>query len=159
MPVKYIFTESAPSQTTYFRSGRGGAGNTFRTSSALPSTATSTASSSSTTTATTTTAAQPRHLPNQRFFSGIGGAGNVHQANELQSALLESLETSPPLGNPERGHVGRGGAGNVYGSSGGRRKTSDAGSSVSSAGSVASSVSEKAKAWASRVGGAFAARK
>ncbi|KAH0492132.1 hypothetical protein TgHK011_007096 [Trichoderma gracile] len=155
MPVKYIFTESAPSQTTYFRSGRGGAGNTFRTSSALPSTATSTASSSTATTSTTTT--QPRHLPNQRFFSGIGGAGNVHQANELQSALLESLETSPPLGNPERGHVGRGGAGNVYGSSGGgRRKTSDAGSSVSSAGSVASSVSEKAKAWASRVGGAFA---
>ncbi|ETR98200.1 hypothetical protein M419DRAFT_12021 [Trichoderma reesei RUT C-30] len=152
MPVKYIFTESAPSQTNYFRSGRGGAGNTFRTSALLPSTATSTATT--TTTTSSSSAQQPRHLPNQRFFSGIGGAGNVHQADELQSALLNSLETSPPLGNPERGHVGRGGAGNVYG--GGRRKTSDAGSSVSSAGSVASSVSEKARAWASRVGGAFA---
>ncbi|KAL6874245.1 hypothetical protein HDV57DRAFT_241918 [Trichoderma longibrachiatum] len=153
MPVKYIFTESAPSQTTYFRSGRGGAGNTFRTS-ALPSTATSTAS---TTTTTATSSSQPRHLPNQRFFSGIGGAGNVHPADELQSALLSSLESMGPLGggNPERGHVGRGGAGNVYGG-GARRKTSDAGSSVSSAASVASSVSEKAKAWASRVGGAFA---
>lgn len=155
MPVKYIFTESAPSQTNYFRSGRGGAGNTFRTST-LPSTATSTASTTTTTTTTTTssTSTQPRHLPNQRFFSGIGGAGNVHPADELQSALLSSLESMGPV-NPERGHVGRGGAGNVYGG-GARRKTSDAGSSVSSAASVASSVSEKAKAWASRVGGAFA---
>ncbi|TFB07502.1 hypothetical protein CCMA1212_001233 [Trichoderma ghanense] len=154
MPVKYIFTESAPSQTNYFRSGRGGAGNTFRTS-AVPSTATSSVSTTTTTSASaSSSAAQPRHLPNQRFFSGIGGAGNVHPADELQSALLSSLETMSPLSNPERGHVGRGGAGNVY--CGGRRKTSDAGSSVSSAGSVASSVSEKAKAWASRVGGAFA---
>ncbi|PTB68491.1 hypothetical protein BBK36DRAFT_1138608 [Trichoderma citrinoviride] len=155
MLVKYIFTESAPSQTNYFRGGRGGAGNIVRTSS-LPSTATSAASTTTTTTTTTASpsSAVPRHLPNQRFFSGIGGAGNVHQGAELQSALLDSLETSSAH-NPEVGHVGRGGAGNVY-SSNGRRKTSDAGSSISSVNSVASSVSDKAKVWASRVSGAFA---
>ncbi|KAL6860877.1 hypothetical protein J3F83DRAFT_747837 [Trichoderma novae-zelandiae] len=147
MPVKYIFTESAPSQTNYFRSGRGGAGNTFRTST-LPSTPATPASTASTSTTSTPPASAPRQLPNQRFFSGIGGAGNVHQAAELHSSLLSSLETGTH--DPERGHVGRGGAGNVYG----RRKTSDAGS-VSSASSAASAVSEKAKAWASRVGGAF----
>lgn len=138
MPVNYVFTESAPSQTSYFRSGRGGAGNTFRTSTLTPTSSSSSASSSS----------AQRQLPNQRFFSGIGGAGNVHQADQLQPALLRSLET-PGNQNPLRGHVGRGGAGNVYG-----RKPSDA-SSVSSAGSNASSVSEKAKMWASRVSGTF----
>ncbi|KAL6905128.1 hypothetical protein GGI43DRAFT_301541 [Trichoderma evansii] len=131
MPSGYIFTESAPSQSAFYRSGRGGAGNTFRTSSA-PS------SSSAATTFT------PRQLPNQRFFSGIGGAGNVHQADQLQPAILRSLET-PADHNPSVGYVGRGGAGNVY-----RRKTSDAGS-MSSADSASSSVSDKAKMWATRV--------
>ncbi|KKP05690.1 hypothetical protein THAR02_02244 [Trichoderma harzianum] len=136
MPVNYVFTESAPSQNNYIRSGRGGAGNIVR-SSAFPPTSSSSASSSAS-----------RQLPNQRFFSGIGGAGNVHQADKLQPALLRSLET-PANQNPSRGHVGRGGAGNVY-----NRKPSDA-SSVSSAGSTASSVGEKAKMWASRVSGSF----
>ncbi|KAL6691029.1 hypothetical protein J3F84DRAFT_388132 [Trichoderma pleuroticola] len=136
MPVNYVFTESAPSQTNYVRSGRGGAGNIVR-SSALPPTSSSSASSSAS-----------RQLPNQRFFSGIGGAGNAHQADKLQPALLRSLET-PGNQDPSRGHVGRGGAGNVY-----NRKPSDA-SSVSSAASNASSVGEKAKMWASRVSGSF----
>ncbi|KAK4064876.1 uncharacterized protein Triagg1_8875 [Trichoderma aggressivum f. europaeum] len=139
MPVNYVFTESAPSQTPYVRSGRGGAGNIVR-SSALPPTSSSSSSSSS--------SSASRQLPNQRFFSGIGGAGNAHQADKLQPALLRSLET-PGNQNPARGHVGRGGAGNVY-----NRKPSDA-SSVSSAGSSASSVGEKAKMWASRVSGSF----
>lgn len=132
MPSGYIFTESAPSQSAFYRSGRGGAGNTFRISAA---------SSSPSPAATTFT---PRQLPNQRFFSGIGGAGNVHQADELQPAILRSLET-PADHNPSVGYVGRGGAGNVY-----RRKTSDAGS-MSSADSTSSSVSDKAKQWATRV--------
>ncbi|GFP57049.1 hypothetical protein ACSS6W_004393 [Trichoderma asperelloides] len=131
MPSSYIFTESAPSQSTFYRSGRGGAGNTFRTSAAA-------ASSPASTTFT------PRQLPNQRFFSGIGGAGNVHQADELQPAILRSLET-PADHNPSVGYVGRGGAGNVY-----RRKTSDA-ASTSSADSSSSSMSDKAKLWATRV--------
>lgn len=133
MPSGYIFTESAPSQSTFYRSGRGGAGNTFRT---CPSSSASSSPASTTFT--------PRQLPNQRFFSGIGGAGNVHQAAELQPAILRSLET-PADHNPSVGYVGRGGAGNVY-----RRKTSDAGS-MSSADSSSSSVGDKAKLWATRV--------
>ncbi|EHK39485.1 hypothetical protein TRIATDRAFT_260217 [Trichoderma atroviride IMI 206040] len=140
MPSGYIFTESAPSQSTFYRSGRGGAGNTFRTTSS-----TSSSSSSSSSPAATFT---PRQLPSQRFFSGIGGAGNVHQAAELQPAILRSLET-PADHNPSVGYVGRGGAGNVY-----RRKTSDAGS-MSSADSASSSVSDKAKLWATRVASSF----
>ncbi|KAM0250920.1 hypothetical protein ACHAQJ_008416 [Trichoderma viride] len=142
MPSNYVFTESSPSQTQFYRSGRGGAGNIFRTS-AISSTA-----SSSLSPVTSTSTITPRQLPNQRFFSGIGGAGNVHQADELQPALLGSLET-PGDQNPPVGYCGRGGAGNVY-----RRKTSDA-SSVSSAGSNASSMGEKAKLWASRMSGSF----
>lgn len=146
MPSSYIFTESAPSQSNVYRSGRGGAGNTFRISAATSSSSSSSPSPSSSPASTTFT---PRQLPNQRFFSGIGGAGNVHQAAELQPAILRSLET-PADHNPPVGYVGRGGAGNVY-----RRKTSDAGS-MSSADSGSSSVSDKAKLWATRVASSFA---
>lgn len=130
--MTYIFTEVTPSRNTY---GRGGAGNVCRSSDL------SAASAAQTT-------KKPRQLPSTRFHSGIGGAGNVHQAAELRPALLRSLET-PGDQNPNVGYVGRGGAGNVY-----RRKASDA-SSVSSVGSTASSVGEKAKLWASRLSGSF----
>ncbi|RFU77246.1 hypothetical protein TARUN_5027 [Trichoderma arundinaceum] len=135
MPSNYIFTESSPSQNGFIRSGRGGAGNVIRASALATS-------------STTSSSLPPRQLPNQKFFSGIGGFGNAHEADQLKPALLRSLET-PGDQNPQVGYTGRGGAGNVY-----RRKTSDA-SSVSSAGSDASSMSDKAKLWASRMSGSF----
>ncbi|KAH6604525.1 hypothetical protein Trco_006232 [Trichoderma cornu-damae] len=136
MPSNYAFAGSSPSQPNVYRGGRGGAGNIVR------------ASPLSSTSSPVTSTLTPRELPNQRFFSGIGGAGNVHQADQLRPALLRSLE-APGDQNPEISHYGRGGFGNVY-----RRETSDA-SSVSSAGSDIGSISEKTKLWASRLGGSL----
>ncbi|KAK5992181.1 hypothetical protein PT974_05581 [Cladobotryum mycophilum] len=90
MPSNYVFTETSPSTTTYIRSGRGGAGNTFRASD-IPSTAATSSSTSQTTSST---------LAPRRFFSGIGGAGNVHEADQLRPALLRSLESSAEQNPP-----------------------------------------------------------
>jgi hypothetical protein len=144
MPSNYIITEPAPSTTSYIRSGRGGAGNTIPISS-LPSSAT-TAIKSTFTSANTSASTR-------RFFSGIGGAGNAHNANERPPISLDDeFRRAAAREMASAGHCGIGGAGNVY-----RRKASDASESAKSLDddeSVRSSMSSKAKLWA-RVSGTF----
>lgn len=136
---KFIITEPAPSTTSYIRSGRGGAGNTFPIS-ALPTT-------------TPTTPAPPKSSSSRRFFSGIGGAGNAHAANERPALSLDSEYCARAAARDKStGHCGIGGAGNVY-----VRKPSNAGSEASiedDDASSRSSMSSKAKLWA-RVSGTF----
>lgn len=146
MSSNYIFTEPAPSTTTYMRSGRGGAGNTYRASS----------SSSSSSAQTKNISPPSPSSATRRFFSGIGGAGNVHEADkQRRPELLRSLDDGSTTSGgllrdqpPSVGYCGRGGAGNVY-----RRKTSDASSDAASVASNASSVSAKAKMWVARLSG------
>lgn len=130
----YIVTEPAPSTTTYMRSGRGGAGNVVRVAN------TSKKSSSHAVSGT---------VPTRRFFSGIGGAGNAHEASERPALSLdEEFDRAAARDQANAGHCGIGGAGNVF-----RRKASDASSSHSDA-SSSSSVSTKEKMWA-RVSNSF----
>ncbi|CAM1500567.1 Fc.00g097290.m01.CDS01 [Cosmosporella sp. VM-42] len=128
----YIVTEPSPSTTSFVRSGRGGAGNISRVSNK-----THTKSTSHSATAT---------APSRRFFSGIGGAGNVHAASERPALSLdEEFDRAQAREKTNTGHCGIGGAGNVF-----HRKGSDARSDVSSS----SSLSSKSKLW-SRVSGTF----
>ncbi|KAG9255671.1 uncharacterized protein F5Z01DRAFT_672975 [Emericellopsis atlantica] len=132
----YILTEPAPSTTSYIRSGRGGAGNTFR-------------ASPQTTSTTITTSRAPASSSPRRFFSGVGGAGNVHKASERPSAsaiLDDELRRRTAREENSMGHCGIGGAGNVY-----RRKGSDASSQVSDTSSV-SSTGSRSKLWAKMTG-------
>jgi hypothetical protein len=141
MPSQYVLTEHAPTTSSYIRSGRGGAGNTFRTTSS------SRPASVSTTAAAPVPAASSSST--RRFFSGVGGAGNAHQANERPLLSLDD-EVRRMAAREEHaatmGHCGIGGAGNVYY----RRKASDASDhsakSVDDASSV-SSVGSKKNLW------------
>lgn len=105
----YTITEPHPTvpQNTYVHSGRGGAGNTFRV-------------------AHTTTS--PAGVPSQyvakaieqpsRFYSGRGGAGNAHVADERPVlSFEEEYQREMHRQDASVGHIGRGGAGNIYGSS------------------------------------------
>ncbi|UPL02641.1 hypothetical protein LCI18_013575 [Fusarium solani-melongenae] len=133
----YIVTEPSPSTNAYVRSGRGGYGNIRRAkdSSHKPSTTSHTVTSSTT--------------PSRRFFSGIGGAGNAHEASEHPPISLdEEYDRIAARDHLSAGHVGIGGAGNVY-----HRKDSDAASDDTTA-SDDSSLSSKAKLWA-RVSSTF----
>lgn len=149
MTANYLITEPAPSTTSYIRSGRGGAGNTFR-APANASTTTRVSSSSS-------KAAAPSSA-SRRFFSGIGGAGNVHRASERPAPSLD--DEVRRLASREdkvsgRGHCGIGGAGNVY-----SRRPSDGSESGASAAakddddarSSLSSTSSRSKLWAQMTG-------
>ncbi|CAG9947441.1 unnamed protein product [Clonostachys rosea f. rosea IK726] len=129
MTNNYVVTEGAPSATTYMRCGRGGAGNTYRVSS-------SSASRSS---------APSAQAPARRFFSGVGGAGNVHEASERPTVSLDDeVRRLAAQEDQSIGHCGIGGAGNVY-----RRKASDASSAISDdARSSFSTSSSGAKIWA-----------
>ncbi|KAF9766335.1 hypothetical protein IL306_001273 [Fusarium sp. DS 682] len=133
----YILTEPSPSTNVFVRSGRGGYGNISRASKeTTPSTRT--VVTPSTTTSKTT--------PSRRFFSGIGGAGNVHRASEQPSVSLDDeYDRIAARDQMAAGHVGIGGAGNVF-----HRKDSDAGSDASDS----SSMSSKTKLWA-RVSSTF----
>src|SRR5688572_1136991 len=137
---KFIITEPAPSSTSFIRSGRGGAGNTFPIS-ALPAT-------------TSSAPSPPNASSSRRFFSGIGGAGNAHAANERPPLSLDQeFRSRAAAHHKSSGHCGIGGAGNVY-----VRKPSNAGSEESiedDDASSRSSMSSKAKLWA-RVSGTFA---
>jgi hypothetical protein len=118
MPSLYTITEPHPTvpQDSYTHSGRGGLGNFFRaplttSPSGVPTKTTSTTSTSSTTSST------PR-----RFYSGRGGAGNAHHASPTtHTPALSSFDEEFALRESALatvvGHVGRGGAGNVYSSS------------------------------------------
>ncbi|KAH7149138.1 hypothetical protein B0J13DRAFT_297646 [Dactylonectria estremocensis] len=126
----YIVTESSPSTTAYMRSGRGGAGNVVRVANSQKSSSHSV----------------PTITPSRRFFSGIGGAGNAHQASERPAISLdEEYDRAAARELVSAGHCGIGGAGNVY-----HRKASDASSDVS----TSSTESVKGKLWA-RVSGTF----
>ena len=123
MPSNYILTEPSPSTSSYIRSGRGGAGNTFRTNNRAPSTATSVSHAIP---ASSVAANCPTSTANaRRFFSGVGGAGNAHKASERPPISLDD-EVRRIAAREEHaaamGHCGIGGAGNVYY----RRKASDA---------------------------------
>ncbi|KAJ2894032.1 hypothetical protein MKZ38_007974 [Zalerion maritima] len=114
--VNSAFTVSEPHPTVtkgaYIHSGRGGAGNYFRAPQTTPSSGVATRVSS-------TTSAAPR-----RFYSGRGGAGNAHVATEAPTLDLneEYLRIQHRDAN-DAGHVGRGGAGNFFKSSGSSAKS------------------------------------
>ncbi|KAM0438768.1 hypothetical protein ACHAPT_001526 [Fusarium lateritium] len=143
----YIVTEPSPSTNTYVRSGRGGYGNIRRAQDShhKPSTTSHTVASSS--------------APSRRFFSGIGGAGNAHEASEHPPISLdEEYDRIAARDHLAAGHVGIGGAGNVY-----HRKDSDAASddtitstttTTTTTTDDTSSLSSKAKLWA-RVSSTF----
>ncbi|KAK3365799.1 hypothetical protein B0T24DRAFT_682869 [Lasiosphaeria ovina] len=109
---RYTITEPHPTvvKNSYTHSGRGGAGNFFR----APAT---TAPTGVPTPVTTTTVP----VSTGRFYSGRGGAGNAHAASERpvisfdeEFSRAEVREKAATMG-----HVGRGGAGNVFGSGSG----------------------------------------
>jgi hypothetical protein len=145
----YIITESSPSTTTYMRSGRGGMGNTFRAS---PTTIRSAVSSSSQPAAVSKPSSSSS-ASSRRFFSGIGGAGNVHSASERPALSLDDdFRRAAARDAAPVGYTGIGGWGNVY-----RRKQSDASDSSASSAATAidddvssetSSMTTKSKMWA-----------
>ncbi|EOO02620.1 hypothetical protein UCRPA7_1883 [Phaeoacremonium minimum UCRPA7] len=106
--ASYTVTEPHPTvpKNSYMHSGRGGAGNMFRAP-----------------TNTTPSTGVPTHpvsapQPTGRFYSGRGGAGNAHAASERPTlsfdeeyARADAREKASTMG-----HVGRGGAGNVFAS-------------------------------------------
>ncbi|KAF4335892.1 hypothetical protein FBEOM_10266 [Fusarium beomiforme] len=133
----YILTEPSPSTNVFVRSGRGGYGNIARASKET---------TSSTRTVVTPSTSPSKTTPSRRFFSGIGGAGNVHRASEHPSVSLDDeYDRIAARDQMAAGHVGIGGAGNVF-----HRKDSDAGSDASDS----SSMSSKTKLWA-RVSSTF----
>jgi hypothetical protein len=141
MSGNYIITESSPSTTTYMRSGRGGMGNTFR---AAPTTVRAAVSSQT---------AAPSSTQPQRFFSGIGGAGNIRSGAERPALSLDDdFRRAAARDAAPVGYTGIGGWGNVY-----RRKTSDASDASAStvtdddALSESSSMTTKSKMWARAV--------
>jgi hypothetical protein len=101
----------------YIQSGRGGAGNLFRAPITTPAAG-----------IPTQTQASP---PNSAcFYFGRGGAGNAHAGPPQPSMSLdEEYDRQLQIEQKPVGHVGRGGAGNVFGSA---RKASDASSRRSS---------------------------
>jgi hypothetical protein len=133
----YTVTEPHPTvpKGSYARSGRGGAGNFFRAPATTPA-------------AGVPTTAKPAAPAQERFYSGRGGAGNAHPPSDRPlMSFDEQYKLQSHIECRASGHVGRGGAGNVYASGsvapvtpGGRRKDSDASSrhSNSSASSVKS---------------------
>ncbi|KAH9907000.1 hypothetical protein F4778DRAFT_608454 [Xylariomycetidae sp. FL2044] len=107
------FTINEPHPTveknTYVHAGRGGAGNHFRAPVTTPP---SGISSTLPTTPTTTT------TPSGRFYSGRGGAGNAHVSTRRPTLSFdEEYRRQAHMEQKPIGHVGRGGAGNVYTSS------------------------------------------
>jgi hypothetical protein len=106
----YTINEPTPTFAagSYTHSGIGGAGNIFRVTkdvqqAALVPTASKTSSKSSSST---------------RYYSGRGGAGNAHKSTPKPVLSFdETYERAVAQDNAPVGHVGRGGAGNVFGSS------------------------------------------
>jgi hypothetical protein len=133
MPSTYIITESSPKTTTFIRAGRGGAGN-IRAHTSSSSNAQPSSSSSRHVLSALSLARSAR-----RFYSGIGGAGNAHAADERPPLNLDDdFRRAAARDHATRVcHTGIGGAGNVF-----RRKASDASSVVSDADSVCTTKSQ-----------------
>ncbi|KAK9769763.1 hypothetical protein AB5N19_09659 [Seiridium cardinale] len=128
----FTVTEPHPTipQGSYTRAGRGGAGNFFRAPVTTPSSGIATVT-------------KPLPPTGERFYSGRGGAGNARSAADRNVVSFdEQYKLQSHIEGRPTGHVGRGGAGNVYGASSAssQRKDSDASShrSNSSSGSVKS---------------------
>ncbi|KAG7136707.1 hypothetical protein HYQ45_005867 [Verticillium longisporum] len=109
---------------TRIHTGRGGAGNTFR---AAPSKASSSSSVSGSASAsapapTAASSAGPSTArtaapssSTRRFYSGIGGAGNVHAAGERPAVSFEEeIARARAREKSGVGRVGIGGAGNIF---------------------------------------------
>ncbi|VTT60192.1 unnamed protein product [Fusarium fujikuroi] len=125
----YILTEPSPSTNIFVRSGRGGYGNISRASKDTAFSLTRTVMTPSNTTKTTTTT-----TPSRRFFTGIGGAGNVYCTSEqLSMSLHDEYDRITSRDQMAAGYVGIGGAGNIF-----HRKDSDAGSDASGSSSMSS---------------------
>ncbi|KAL2255368.1 hypothetical protein VTK26DRAFT_3511 [Humicola hyalothermophila] len=120
----YTVTEPHPTvpQNSYTHSGRGGAGNFFRAPATtspqgVPTPAiTSTTSSSSSTTTTSSSSTSTR-----RFYAGRGGAGNAVRSPDAAAAANAGFLFDEEYARAEAreqsgsvGHVGRGGAGNIF---------------------------------------------
>ncbi|KAL8371686.1 hypothetical protein RB595_001474 [Gaeumannomyces hyphopodioides] len=109
--ASYTINEPHPTvpQNSYAHSGRGGAGNTFRVSTATtPPAGIPTKATAPTTTSSSSSSAT-------RFYSGRGGAGNAHQASERVAMSLDAeYADAARHASASKGYVGRGGAGNVF---------------------------------------------
>ncbi|RYO82736.1 hypothetical protein DL764_009569 [Monosporascus ibericus] len=132
--ARYTITEPHPTvvKNHYVHAGRGGAGNYFRAPDTTPASGVPTEPVAPP--ATTT-----------RFYSGRGGAGNLHTAPKPPAMSFdEEYQRQAHIEDKPVGHVGRGGAGNVYGHTAATpsaRKSSDASSdSSSSSGSSRSGI-------------------
>lgn len=122
---QYTVTEPHPTvpKGSYTRSGRGGAGNFFRAPATTPA-------------AGVPTTAKPTAPAHERFYSGRGGAGNAHPSTDRPMLSFdEQYKLQSHIEGRLSGHVGRGGAGNVYADGAspitpgaGHRKDSDASS-------------------------------
>jgi hypothetical protein len=129
----FTVTEPHPTvpQGSFTRAGRGGAGNFFRAPATTPSSG-------------VPSVAKPLPPSSERFYSGRGGAGNARAAADRHVVSFdEQYKLQSHIEDRSTGHVGRGGAGNVFGSSivpSSQRKASDASSqrSNSSSGSIKS---------------------
>ncbi|WQF88799.1 hypothetical protein CDEST_13813 [Colletotrichum destructivum] len=128
MPSQIFVTEPHPTvaPNTYIYSGRGGAGNIFRAPVTTPA-------------AGITTPLKPAAVNGpRRFYSGIGGAGNRHTAQERPVRTFdEDFDRQEMRDRAAISHVGIGGAGNVM------RKSSDASSVLSDESSVSDASSLK----------------
>ncbi|ODA80775.1 hypothetical protein RJ55_03734 [Drechmeria coniospora] len=156
--MTYRLTEPEPSTASYVRTGRGGAGNVFRPASS---------SASSDKPATMASSAATSSSNRRSFFSGIGGAGNVHPPTarpSVSASLDDAVRHAQARDNAPLGYCGRGGAGNVFYNDkrpfavDARRKGSDASFSSSSTASdvssrVRDSVTSTTKLWVRRISG------
>ncbi|KAI3542479.1 hypothetical protein CSPX01_06957 [Colletotrichum filicis] len=142
MPSQIFVTEPHPTvaPNTYIYSGRGGFGNIRKAPQVLtPATG-------------ITTPLKPAPIPTgnggatRRFYSGIGGAGNRHEAPERPVRTFdEDFDRQEVRDRAAVGHVGIGGAGNVT------RRVSDA-SSVHSGDSEESASTSSLKSLKNRGG-------
>ncbi|KAL8718890.1 MAG: hypothetical protein Q9225_004036 [Loekoesia sp. 1 TL-2023] len=126
MPFSLRLSEPHPTVTSSTRlpTGRGGAGNFTRPPppSALPSTTTVVGPSSS----SIHSSSSSKH---DKFISGRGGAGNIHNASEQRPMFKFDEELERERRNSEAVpvyHVGRGGAGNLINEMGTGRRDSSA---------------------------------
>ncbi|EGY13612.1 hypothetical protein HYQ45_005188 [Verticillium longisporum] len=109
---------------TRIHTGRGGAGNTFRaapskTSSSSPVSGSAAASASAPAAASSAGPSTARTAgpssSTRRFYSGIGGAGNVHAAGERPAVSFEEeIARARAREKSGVGRVGIGGAGNIF---------------------------------------------
>ncbi|KAF2967734.1 hypothetical protein GQX73_g5792 [Xylaria multiplex] len=141
---RFTIAEPHPTvgQNTYTHSGRGGAGNYFRAPKTTPSSGVAT---------------EPKVLPPSasNFYSGRGGAGNAHVSERRPvMSFDDELKLHSQIEQKRVGHVGRGGAGNIFdvASPSPQRKDSDGGSSVSS------TASSRSTRLVERVSSAFSRR-